>query len=531
MPVGMLRLINPPGHDWRRPYPGYAGGGGGAYGSGYYQRPAANPWTAPSSEPIRVGASTRGERKLAKKKRTAAPKVNPKVTPKVNPKVNPKVKRKAIAKRKRNTAAAKPRINPGRKTMVKRKKRTPPRYKSGPKKGQFMPKAARRRKKAKRNPITHVSATGKKTTVRQGRLSPKGRAAFYAMGGMRMAPTAENIAYLRRFEKKGKKKAKKATARKHGATTMAKKKTVRKPKFGTPAFHKKYAKKAAATRRRNAKAATVAQAGPQPRKKARKHGRRVIVTPKRRVPVWYKPTKRAKAIRRVLAVKTVKRSPSKRAKSGFRKGFKKLVVRRNPMSGMKDMLMHGGLIFGGLLGMRVLANALDTYVLNSTVNGVKTSRLGTIPTQVAAILPSAIGFLAAGFLAPKIVKHADALNSIQIGASLALFDAIFTKVVKPALNLTAGSTAALLLAGVDDMGVQGFRGYGGYNYGGFSGEYLPSRQQPLGLDVHEAMALDEYVPGGQAMGYDVSEALSDSEVDGMQRGFAAGSLAKTVFHT
>jgi hypothetical protein len=38
----------------------------------------------------------------------------------------------------------------------------------------------------------------------------------------------------------------------------------------------------------------------------------------------------------------------------------------------------------------------------------------------------------------------------------------------------------------------------------------------------------EYVQ--QPMGaFDVNEALADSEVDGMQRGYAAGSLARTVF--
>jgi hypothetical protein len=60
-------------------------------------------------------------------------------------------------------------------------------------------------------------------------------------------------------------------------------------------------------------------------------------------------------------------------------------------------------------------------------------------------------------------------------------------------------------------------------------EYVsdPQNRLTFGANVDEAMALDEYVPSME--GYEVDEALADSEIDGMQRGYAGGSLARTVF--
>lgn len=89
-------------------------------------------------------------------------------------------------------------------------------------------------------------------------------------------------------------------------------------------------------------------------------------------------------------------------------------------------------------------------------------------------------------------------------------------------------TIGAALAGYDDLGVQGY-GYGAY-IADPTGYSLPAAHRMLepgvGLDAHEAMALDEYVSD---VGYDVNEALAGSEADYIQRGGAGGSLSKTVF--
>lgn len=205
-----------------------------------------------------------------------------------------------------------------------------------------------------------------------------------------------------------------------------------------------------------------------------------------------------------------------KTRSGRRKSFFRYSVSRNPGINMKNMLMDGAALYGGFVGAKIVAGLLDQYVFNSARMAPTMLKIG----RAKGVIAPAISFVLAAF-AGKAINQPKIVSSIQTGATLALFQAVVKAIipVDGIPSLPPVITGALM--GIDDMG---FRGYG---YG--MGEYIQQRPQ-LGAYVQEAMALDEYVqdPGGMH-GFDVQEALADSEVQGMQSGFAAGSLAKTVF--
>lgn len=181
----------------------------------------------------------------------------------------------------------------------------------------------------------------------------------------------------------------------------------------------------------------------------------------------------------------------------------------------KSMLMQGLGLFGGFYGMKVINNLLKIHV---------TSKIPGLPASIAPVIPAVGGFVLA-LLAPKLIKGKPALvGAIQAGATIALLDTVVKAFVIP--HLPASVTP--YLQGIDDVG---YGRFGGFGYPSL-GEYIPQQPGSLsdyGIEAHEAMALDEYVQERSGMGYDVNEALADSEVQGFQSGYAAGSLAKTVF--
>ncbi len=191
---------------------------------------------------------------------------------------------------------------------------------------------------------------------------------------------------------------------------------------------------------------------------------------------------------------------------------RKFFVRHNDM---KSMLMQGLGLFGGFYGMKVINNLLRIHV---------TSKIPGLPVSVAPIVPAIGGFVLA-LLAPKLIKGKPALvGAIQAGATIALLDTVVKSFVIPQLP----ATVKPYLQGIDDIGYGSFSGFGYPSLG----EYIPQQPGSLsdyGIEAHEAMALDEYVQERSGMGFDVNEALADSEVQGFQSGYAAGSLAKTVF--
>lgn len=507
MPIGALRLINPPGHTWRRStFPRYMGG------SASRRSPYANPQ---SSDPLGIRASFYAGTRLEKRKAAAKKKA----------KGNPMIKRRKKVKVKTNR----------------------PRFKTGPKKGQFMsnaaiarsraakrnaakPKANPKRKRRtvrkaapKRNPVSHTSKGGRKRTVSKKQLRTKKARKHYATLKSGSLSGAE---YKKEFN------ALWALRKQKGKKTVAKKRKTKKTKTAgsrkgkrSAASYKKAARKAARTRA--AKKARRSMAAKKAASKRKRHGKKSVSAPRkarksrkskrvgggrklsRKSPIRfiYKTKKSGKTKHgRVVLKKT--------RKSNKRRSYMRPYVKRNPgMADFKSALISGGILFGGLIGMRVLANVIKQQLFDpGKPLATATTSLGP---KVAPLLPAGLVFVGSMFLG-KVVKNPKIVSAAQSGAALVLFDAVFNNLIKPSLpaNVTA------LLGGVNDMGY------------GRMGEYLPQRQQlPVagyGLDVQEAMALDEYVPD-RGMGMQVDEALAESEVDGMQRGYAAGSLSRTVF--
>jgi hypothetical protein len=177
----------------------------------------------------------------------------------------------------------------------------------------------------------------------------------------------------------------------------------------------------------------------------------------------------------------------------------------------------------------MLSGILDQYVLKHPSIVSTTASLG----PVAGMLPSAASFLLAAF-AGKAIKNPRVVSSLQTGASLAFLQSV-VKALLPANMLTGlPPFVAGALSGIDDMGygeyIQQRAPMGAYVQEAMAGgmsEYIQQRPQ-LGAYVEEAMALDEYIQSPMS-GFDVQEALADSEVQGMQSGYAAGSLAKSAF--
>jgi hypothetical protein len=198
-------------------------------------------------------------------------------------------------------------------------------------------------------------------------------------------------------------------------------------------------------------------------------------------------------------------------------------VKRNPLNAMKTMLMDGASLYGGYVGSKIIGGLLDQYVLKNASIAPTILKLG----DVGKMIPSALTFVLAAFAGKVLPNQPKVVSAIQTGATLNLLISAVKAFIVPNLGTMATSAPWLAgaLSGIDDMGFRGY-GYGGY---GQIGEYIQQRPG-LGAYVQEAMALDEYVQDGGGMhGFDVQEALADSEVQGMQSGFAAGSLARTTF--
>jgi hypothetical protein len=221
-------------------------------------------------------------------------------------------------------------------------------------------------------------------------------------------------------------------------------------------------------------------------------------------------------------------------RGGKKRVFYRYTISRNPGKAMKSMLMDGVGLYGGFVGAKFLAGVLDQYVLKHPSIVTTTAKLGAF----AGVLPSAAAFFTAAF-AGKAIKNPKVVSSLQTGATLAFLQSIVGAILPANVRASLPPALSSALSGIDDMG---FRGYGEYiqqrpqlgayvteAMAGNMGEYIQQNRQ-LGAYVEEAMALDEYIETPQGMsGFDVEEALADSEVQGMQSGYAAGSLSKTAF--
>ena len=373
--------------------------------------------------------------------------------------------------------------------------RSRPRYKTGPMKGKFKPtgrnpkRKTTRRRRARKNP--DYSITAKEATAFKRKVARERKAAAKRASAAPRPAAASSAA--------PKKPARKKAAKKTGGKKMAKKKKAKGKKHMTKKQkHSAAGRKGWRTRR---------AAGTAPKRKAAKRK----ATKKRRTRWGHSFTGRYTPSTKKRRRYTVRRKLAHVKSHGKSHPRYKYYVKHNDV---KSMLMQGLGLFGGFYGMKIINNLLKIHV---------TSKIPGLPVSIAPVIPAVGGFVLA-LLAPKLIKGKPALvGAIQAGATIALLDTVVKAFVIP--NLPASITP--YLQGIDDVG---YGRFGGFGYPSL-GEYIP--QQPglgdYGIEAYEAMALDEYVQERSGMGYDVNEALADSEVQGFQSGYAAGSLAKTVF--
>jgi hypothetical protein len=352
--------------------------------------------------------------------------------------------------------------------------------------------------------VPHKYAPDKNGTWR---LKPIGPAKRKKAAAPKRPSTGGSKVAKKKSKKKGASKRKHTVARSIAASSAAapKRKRTKKAKkakrVGTRkhkrshASYVKAAKKGARTKRRNALAA--GKSVPRRRRRSRKT---VTVFTARR-----KPSSKRRS--RYVVRRSVGRIKDRKGRS--HRFYRYSVARKNPLGAMKSMAMNGAAIFGGYMGAKLVSNLISKYVV---------AKISAIPATIAPLVGPLGTFVLAAF-APKIVKKPSIVNAIQTGAAIGLFKTVLDQFVMPALVKSAPSVAGLL-AGIDDMGIQGY-----------GGEYVASRPAlgMGGFQVSEAMALDEYVERPALGGFDVTEALADTEVDALQSGYAAGSLRGTVF--
>jgi len=476
--ISMLRLINPPGHRPRKGWkmPRYAG-----------RNPL--PMRRRASGEYAVSALRTA---AAKKRARAAASLRRRWLETRGASENPRPRRRSVTRRttmlkrdrhgrflKRTTVKRTVVSNPRRATRRQGVKAMPRKRVTHRRRLRHNPVAANpRRRRARRNPITYIKA-GKRARI----IKVKSKA---------------GMARVRALQAKG-------LDLKHAVLRAASEARARaKRKAGTRA----------APKRRTRRTKTVYVTVPRKRRTSRRrvfharaHKGRVMTTFSGR----YMPSSRRRTKH------AVRRTTGRiKDRAGRSHRFYRYNVSRNPGTNMKNMLIDGAALYGGFVGAKIVAGLLDQYVFNSVKLATTMAPLG----RAKGILAPAISFVLAAF-AGKLIPQPKVVASLQTGATLAFFQAAVKALIPPTALVGLPPAVAGALMGIDDMG---FRGYG---YG--MGEYIQQRPQ-LGAYVQEAMALDEYVqdPGGMH-GYDVQEALADSEVQGMQSGFAAGSLAKTVF--
>jgi len=403
-------------------------------------------------------------------------------------------KKVAAARKRKRTLKAKANP-PARKAAPKR--RAAPKKRAAPKRRRPVARKAapKRRRTVARKAAPKRKVTKRKVTKRAATTRPKARRNPVAKARRRAAPRRKVRRGPTKATARRKMKALWAKARRQG------KKTIKGVRLG--AGPKRRKRRAAPKRRR---VVLKRRAAPKRRttRRVRRNPWNVRKTKKRTVTLRH--SRRPKRKYRLVATRKKRYSPR--------------LVRKNPMGTIKKVLP----IYGGVLAVRVLGGLFRQYVA---------PRLGALPGGVAAVLPAGVMFLFSTMLAPKIGfirKSPKLAEGMKLGSTFALFDAIVRNFIVPAIPATNPTLATIAgsLAGYDDTGVMGYGSYiadpTGYSLPGRG----PTAEPGVGLDVHEAMAMDEYI-ADDGMGFDVTEALAGTEIDYMQRGGAGGTLSHTVF--
>lgn len=198
-----------------------------------------------------------------------------------------------------------------------------------------------------------------------------------------------------------------------------------------------------------------------------------------------------------------RRFKSTKGKRGKGKTFSRYYVSANPsMSSVKSAMKEGLMLYAGLAGMRVVNKMLNTYVVSKFA--------ASVPAKLLPILPAGLGFAGAIFFAPKLVKKANLLSKLQLGATLALIDAAVESFIKPMLPAN----------------VQQYLGYGAMSVHVPLAEYTPYDNR-LGMGSGMGDYVDDNRYGADS--YEVHEALAGDELAYMERGGAGGVFSKTVF--
>lgn len=291
-----------------------------------------------------------------------------------------------------------------------------------------------------------------------------------------------------------------------------------RPRVGTKAWFAYIGRKGAAARRRKAGKKTTRRKTTRRKAPSRRFKRGATRYSKQRVLLRRKPygSRVKHRIRR--------RTYSRKGTSHYRYR----IVKRNP--GMQDIgnLVKKVLpIYGGMIAARVITGVVDKQVIQQYLVGAD-KVIKPENAAYAKMAAPALTFLLSVFLGPSVLKGATGgqlLEGLQLGSLVTTFDSILSAV------LPVNAKAYIGLTGYDDMGVMGYGGLRGYMADPTMYSLPPahaSLEPGMGLDIHEAMALDAYVPDN-GLGLSVEEALADSESDYMQRGGAGGSLSKTVF--
>lgn len=454
-------------------------------------------------------------------------------------KLIPSKKGEAMSARRRVAAAArsltgtKPRANPKRKRTTRRRNPWVSAGRSGgsvwvePRKGSRKQTGSRMWSTAKSR---RKKAATKKRTVRKRRTTA-------AAPARRRKPLSAahrrkiSLALKRRHRatkrvssppKKRRKTVARKTARRR-VSTRRRTTTRRRPRPGTKAWMSYIGKKGAAARRRGKKRTSTkrrVRRNPSTYKvgRPRKSKQRVLLATRP-----YGPRRAHRITRRRYTHKRTGR-PHFRHRLG--------IVKRNPGLGDIGALVKKVLpIYGGMIAARVITGVVDKNVIQAYLVGADK----VIKPENAAYAKMAapgLTFLLSVLFGPSVLKGptgGQLLEGLQLGSLVTTFDTILSAI------LPVNAKAYIGLTGYDDMGVLGYggyrRGYGAYmaDPTGYSLPPAHATLEPgMGLDVHEAMALDTYVPDN-GMGLSVEEALADSESDYMQRGGAGGSLSKTVF--
>lgn len=498
VPLTALRLVNPPGRKRRKPFPAYSS-------AGPKKTKRRNPVAQTSQRKVlkRKKMGNGGYRWFYGGKLVSATKAKRVKSARTNPRTATGQRTVATVKTKQTRTRRKPAtIRATRPIQTRTRTVAAPRPKRSVRAIARPVRNPRRKKRVSEATRKRISAALRRYHRGTKRASnpPKKRRMAVAKKTTRRKPTR------RRTTSRVRKVARRTSS---------------KPRYGTRAYYSWLGRQGALARKRGGKRKRVRRNPATHTKVSTRYSKKRYTLPRGRFGAARKPV--AHRVKR-----TGWRSPTTNAHS-----YRYAVVKRNP--GLKDI---GGLvkkvlpIYGGMIAARAISVLVNTHVVRKYITGGLTPMISAANAKYANMAAPGLTFLLSVFAGPALFKGGGTgkqiLEGLQLGSLVATFDSMLSAFLPMEAKQYIG------LTGYDDMGVLGYgygRGMGAY-MADPTGYSLPpayaSLEPGMGLDVHEAMALDSYVTD-DGLGLSVEEALADSESDYMQRGGAGGSLSRTLF--